>query len=360
MKDKLVIENNGLYKHDERPFVISGPCAAESEEQVVETAKQLAEFGIKIFRAGIWKPRTRPGMFEGMGSVALPWLQKAKKETGLLTATEVANVWHVKEAIKYEVDILWIGARTTANPFAVQEIADALRGYDIPVFVKNPVNPDIELWIGALQRLNSVGIKKLAAIHRGFSQYGESPYRNLPQWDIPIELKRRIPDLPIVTDPSHICGNRELLFQVSQSAMDLDFDGLFIESHRDPSVALSDKEQQVTPKQLEELLSRLILRNPDVKSSKQMEGLDGLRRQIDQWDDELLRVLKSRMAISTQIGAYKKQENITILQTARWSEILEDKLKKARGMGLSDNFIAQIFKNIHQESIAFQNKVMND
>jgi chorismate mutase len=359
MKDKLNIKNNGLHNHDNRPLLISGPCAAETEEQVVETSRMLSSLGVSIYRAGIWKPRTRPDTFEGMGSVALPWLQTAKKETGMLTATEVANVWHVKEALKYDVDILWIGARTTTNPFAVQEIADALRGYDMPVFVKNPINPDIELWIGALERLNKAGISKLLAIHRGFSHYGESPYRNLPQWEIPIELKRRIPDLPIITDPSHICGSKELLFDVSQTAMDLDFDGLFIESHYRPAQALSDKEQQLTPKELEELLSRLIMRNPDVNSSLQLEGLNGLRRQIDQWDDELLRVLRSRMAISRQIGHYKKQENITILQTARWSEVLEDKLKKARKLGLSDRFVAQVFKQIHQESIDFQKRVMH-
>lgn len=359
MSDELNIDNSGLCCHKERPLLISGPCSAESEFQVVETARQLKAIGIDIFRAGIWKPRTRPDTFEGMGSIALPWLKKAREETGVLTATEVANVWHVKEAIKYGVDILWIGARTTANPFAVQEIADSLRGYDMPVFVKNPINPDIELWIGALQRLNKVGIKNLVAIHRGFSNYGENPYRNPPQWEIPIELKRRIPEIPIITDPSHICGSKELLFKVSQTAMDLDFDGLFIESHINPDKALSDKEQQLKPGQLKEILEKLILRNHDVKSARQLEGLEGLRRQIDQWDEELLRVLRSRMAISEAIGAYKKKESITILQTNRWSEILEDRLKQAKALGLSDQFIIQIFKQVHQESINFQNRVMN-
>ncbi len=359
MSDNLILDKEGIYCRQNSPLIISGPCSAESEEQVVETAHQLSKLGIKIYRAGIWKPRTRPDTFDGMGSVALPWLKKVKEETGMLVATEVANMWHVKEAFKYGIDILWIGARTTANPFAVQEIADAIRGYDIPVFVKNPVNPDIELWIGALERVNNAGITKLVAVHRGFGYYGESPYRNVPQWEIPIELKRRFPDLPIITDPSHICGNRNLLFSVSQTAMDLDFDGLFIESHRDPDAALSDKDQQVTPQQLSDLLEGLIHRNHDVRSAGQLESLEGLRRQIDQWDDELLRILRSRMYISEQIGDYKKQENITILQTNRWSEILEDRLIKARKAGLSDQFIVQIFKQIHQESIRFQNNVMN-
>lgn len=359
MSDELIVDNADLCCHKERPLLVSGPCSAESEEQVIETARALAKTGINIFRAGIWKPRTRPDQFEGMGSVALPWLKRVKEETGMMTATEVANVWHVKEAITHGVDILWIGARTTANPFAVQEIADALRGYNIPVFVKNPINPDIELWIGALQRLNKVGIKSLVAVHRGFSYYGDTSYRNPPQWEIPIELKRRIPEIPIITDPSHICGSRDLLFEVSQTAMDLDFDGLFIESHISPDKALSDKEQQLTPSDLQKLLDRLILRNPDVKSAKQLEGLKGLRRQIDQWDEELLRVLRSRMAISEQIGSYKKKENITILQTNRWSEILEDRLNKAKDLGLSEEFVIKVFKQIHQESINFQNKVMN-
>ncbi len=359
MSDELIINKEELCCHSERPLLISGPCSAESEKQVVETAKALAGLGVNIFRAGIWKPRTRPGTFEGMGSVALPWLRRAKEETGMLVATEVANVWHVKEAINHGIDIIWIGARTTANPFAVQEIADALRGYDIPVFVKNPINPDIELWIGALQRLNKVGIEKLYAVHRGFSYYGESSYRNPPQWEIPIELKRRIPDVPIVTDPSHICGSKDLLFSVSQTAMDLDFDGLFIESHINPEEALSDKEQQLTPDELSVLLDRLILRNHDVESAKQLENLEGLRRQIDQWDEELLRIIRSRMAISEQIGEYKKKEGITILQTNRWSSILEDRLLKAREMGMSDQFIIKVFKQIHQESINFQNRVMN-
>jgi len=359
MEDRLEIKKNSLFGKKNKPAIISGPCSAESEEQVIRTARQLAENGIKVFRAGIWKPRTRPDTFEGLGSIALPWIKNVKKETGMLTAIEVANTWHIKEALKYDVDILWIGARTSANPFAVQELADGLRGLDIPVLVKNPVNPDIELWIGALERMNKAGIKKLAAIHRGFSYYGHSPYRNIPQWEIPIELKRRLPDLPILTDPSHICGNRNLLFSISQTAMDLDFDGLFIETHYKPDSALSDKDQQITPGELTTLLDGLIHRKSEINNTRQLEGLTEFRRQIDQWDSELIRVLRNRMSISEEIGKYKKRENITILQTGRWSEILEDRLEKARKMGMSDQFIIQIFKQIHQESISFQNKVMN-
>jgi chorismate mutase len=359
MSEKLKLIRPVLSKSTERPLVISGPCSAESVEQVLATARELAKMGIGVFRAGIWKPRTRPNSFEGMGSAALPWLQKVKAETGMLIATEVANVWHVKECLHHGIDVLWIGARTSANPFTMQEIADSLRGLDIIVFVKNPVNPDIELWIGAFERLNKAGITKLAAIHRGFSVYGQSDFRNPPQWEIPIELKRRIPDLPIITDPSHICGKRELLFGVAQKAMDLDFDGLFIESHISPEVALSDKEQQITPAELKNLLCRLIVRNPDPKGAEQIENLEGLRRQIDQWDDELLRTLGNRMKISEKIGSYKKEQNITILQPNRWNEILEDRLAKGLKLGLSEEFIIKLFKDIHQESINFQTKVMN-
>lgn len=359
MKDSLKLNEKCMFRKNGHPVIISGPCSAESEEQVMDTARQLKQLGVGFFRAGIWKPRTRPDTFEGLGSVALPWLQRVKEETGMMTAVEVANMWHIKEALRHKIDILWIGARTTANPFAVQEIADSLRGLDITVFVKNPVNPDLELWIGALERINNSGIRKLVAVHRGFSHYGDSPYRNIPQWEIPIELKRRFPNLPIITDPSHICGNRELLFPVSQTAMDLDFDGLFIESHRSPDDALSDSMQQITPERLGELLAGLIYRNPDVRTASQAEGLESFRRQIDQWDDELLRVLRNRMSISEKIGEYKKRENITILQTNRWSEILDDRMSKGRALGLTDQFITQLFKHIHQESINFQNKVMN-
>jgi chorismate mutase len=359
MSEKLKLIRPDLSKSNNRPLVISGPCSAESEEQVLATAYELSKIGIGVFRAGIWKPRTRPDSFEGMGSQALPWLQKVKKETGMLTATEVANVWHVKECLRHGIDVLWIGARTSANPFTMQEIADSLRGLDIIVFVKNPVNPDIELWIGAFERLNKAGITKLVAVHRGFSVYGHNDFRNPPQWEIPIELKSRIPDLPVITDPSHICGNKELLFSIAQKAMDLNFDGLFIESHIKPEEALSDKEQQITPAELKKLLSRLIVRNPDPKGAEQIENLEGLRRQIDQWDDELLRTLGNRMKISEKIGKYKKEQNITILQPNRWNELLEDRLAKGLKLGLSEEFIIRLFKDIHQESINFQTRVMN-
>ncbi len=342
-----------------RPLAIAGPCSAETEEQVMQTAGQLKEMGIKIFRAGLWKPRTRPNAFEGVGKLGLPWLKRVKEEFGLLTTTEVANVKHVYAALKAGIDILWIGARTTANPFAVQEIAESLKGVDIPVMVKNPVNPDTELWIGALERLNNAGIIKLAAVHRGFSIYSQTFYRNHPQWQIPIELKRRIPRLPIITDPSHICGNRDLLFEISQKAMDLNFDGLFIETHINPDKAWSDAQQQITPKKLKELLGNLILRKADVENAVLMTTLEELRHDIDKYDDRLVKLLEDRMAVSRKIGAYKKKNNITILQTSRWDEILRKRIEEAGKLGLSEEFIVKVFRAIHQESINHQTKVMN-
>ncbi len=344
---------------NQKPLILAGPCSAESETQVMETAKQLKQYGIKIFRAGIWKPRTRPNAFEGVGRKGLPWLKKVKEELGMLTAIEVANVKHVYEALKTGIDILWIGARTSANPFAVQEIADALKDVDIPVMVKNPVNPDAELWIGALERLNNAGIKKLAAIHRGFSTYSKSFYRNHPQWQIPIELKRRIPRLPIITDPSHICGNRDLLFEISQKAMDLDFDGLMIETHINPDKAWSDAHQQITPKTLNELLNDLILRKADVENTVLMTTLEEIRHEIDKYDDKLVDILEHRMRLAEKIGEYKKKNNITILQTSRWDEILRRRIEDADRKGLSEEFIIKIFRAIHQESINHQTKVMN-
>ncbi len=342
-----------------RPIIVSGPCSAESEYQVVETAKQLEKLNVHIYRAGIWKPRTRPDTFEGMGSVALPWLQSVKKETRLLVATEVANSWHVREALKYGVDFLWIGARTTANPFAVQEVADALRGLDIPVFVKNPINPDIELWIGAMERINNAGIKKIIAVHRGFSSFMNSNFRNPPQWEIPIELKRRIPEIPILTDPSHICGSKEFLFEISQRAMDLNFDGLFIESHIHPEKALSDRDQQITPEELGDLLNRIVFRSMNITDEELKNNLAKLRVQIDQLDDNLLDIFEKRMNISEIIGKYKKENKITIFQPGRWKEIYEKRLKDGKQKGLSSEFITRVFKAIHQESINRQNRVMN-
>ena len=302
-----------------RPIVIAGPCSAETEEQVLTTAKQLAANGIRIFRAGIWKPRTKPGGFEGVGSDGLPWLRRVKQETGMYTATEVATAKHVYEALKYGVDILWIGARTTANPFAVQEIADALKGVDVPILIKNPVNPDLELWIGAIERIYNTGLHRIAAIHRGFSSYEKKLYRNQPQWHIPIELHRRFPDLPLFCDPSHIGGKRELIAPLSQQAMDMQYNGLIIESHCEPDKALSDKEQQITPDSLDLILRRLVIR--EMKQST--EDLVDLRRQIDILDNDLLEVLVKRMRVSTEIGIYK-EHGIAVLQTNRFNEILEN------------------------------------
>ena len=342
----------------ERPFIIAGPCSAESEEQVMSTAKQIAGLGIRVFRAGIWKPRTRPNAFEGVGSKGLAWLKKVKEETGMLTAVEVANVKHVYEALKFGVDIFWIGARTTANPFAVQEIADTLQGVDIPVLVKNPVNPDIDLWIGAMERLNQAGIKKLAAIHRGFSTFEKSGFRNNPQWQIPIEIKRRIPELPIITDPSHICGNREGLFEVSQEAMDLNFEGLMIESHIDPDNALSDPQQQVTPEELKKLLDKLVIRDPHIENGILLT-IGELRAQIDGLDDKIIDIFEKRMLVSEEIGRYKKEHNISIFQSQRWDSILNKRLQMGADKGLSSDFIQTVFTAIHEESISHQNKIMN-
>ena len=341
-----------------RPLIIAGPCSAESEEQVMLTAHALKEKGVGIFRAGIWKPRTRPNAFEGVGSEGLKWMRRVKEETGMLTATEVANVKHVYEALKNGIDIIWIGARTSANPFAVQDIADALQGVDIPVLVKNPVNPDVELWIGALERINNAGITKLAAIHRGFSTYDKTLFRNDPQWQIPIELRRRVPDLPIINDPSHICGNRHLLYDVSQKAMDLNFDGLIIESHINPDKALSDAKQQITPDVLEELIDKLILRQSGEGLEVEL-NLAELREQVDKLDDKLINLFDKRMKVVEEIGRHKKENNLTILQTQRWDDILKKRLNLGTKKGLSEEFISRVFRSIHQESINHQTVVMN-
>ena len=340
----------------QRPIVIAGPCSAESEEQVLETAKNLASKGIKIFRAGIWKPRTKPGGFEGIGVIGLPWLKKVKEETGMYVATEVANKDHVFEALKAGVDILWIGARTTVNPFAVQEIADALRGVDIPVLVKNPVNPDLELWIGAFQRLYGAGIKRLGAIHRGFSSYDKKIYRNLPLWHIPIELRRRMPNLPIFCDPSHIGGKRELIAPLCQQAMDLSLDGLMIESHCNPDAAWSDAAQQITPDVLDYVLNLLVIR----ESTQTTENLSALRRQIDGIDEQVLELLAKRMRISKEIGVYKKEHNMHIMQSPRDSEILENRSDMGQQMDLNTDFIKKILSLIHEESVRQQMIIMNE
>ena len=338
-----------------RPLVIAGPCSAESEEQVLTTARKLAESGIKIFRAGIWKPRTKPGGFEGHGELALPWMQRVKEETGMLTATEVATPHHVELALKYGIDILWVGARTTVNPFAVQELADALRGVNVPVMVKNPVNPDLELWIGALERINGAGISQLAAIHRGFSSYDKKIYRNLPMWQVAIELKRRVPNLPIICDPSHMGGRRDLIAPLCQQAMDLGYEGLMIESHCNPDQAWSDASQQLTPEILEYILNLLVIREQIVTT----ENITALRRQIDEIDNALIELLAKRMRISREIGQYKKEHAMTIVQTSRYTEILDKRGAQGTLCGIDANCTRQIFEAIHQESVRQQVEIIN-
>mgnify|MGYP000967860091 CR=1 FL=1 len=334
---------------EKRPQIIAGPCSAETEEQVMTTAKQLADKGIKIFRAGIWKPRTKPGGFEGVGIDGLSWLKKVKKETGMYVATEVATAKHVYECLKAGIDVLWIGARTTANPFAVQEIADALKGVDIPVLVKNPVNPDLELWIGAMERINNSGLKRLGAIHRGFSSYDKKIYRNLPQWHIPIELRRRI------CDPSHIGGKRELIAPLCQQAMDLGFNGLIVETHCNPDCAWSDAPQQVTPDVLDYILNLLVIR----KETQSTENLNELRKQIDECDNNLIQELAKRMRIAREIGTYKKEHNMTILQTGRYNEILEKRGSQGALCGMDAKFIKTVFEAIHEESVRQQMEIIN-
>jgi 3-deoxy-7-phosphoheptulonate synthase len=362
MESKLKIEplkNWEIFK--QRPLLISGPCSAETEEQVMETARQLAATNkVDIFRAGIWKPRTRPNSFEGVGSDGLKWLKLVKQEFNLPTATEVATEKHVYEALKYGIDVLWIGARTTVNPFAMQEIADALKGVDVMVFVKNPINPELELWIGAIERIYKAGIKRLGAIHRGFSSYEKTAFRNQPKWQIPIDLRQRMPDVPLICDPSHIGGNRAYLLDISQEAMDLNYDGLMIESHIDPDNAWSDKKQQLTPGKLAELIDQLVLRSVASTDSGFISTMDELRSQIDIFDDQLLDILERRMQIAETIGKYKREHNITILQSNRWQEIVNKAIRKANTKGLSAEFISTILKAIHQESITHQMKVMNE
>src|SRR5687767_3030534 len=343
-----------------RPLIISGPCSAETENQVIQTAERLAATGkVDMLRAGIWKPRTKPGMFEGIGAKGLPWMQQAKKLTGLPTTVEVATGKQVHDALTFDVDVLWIGARTTVNPFSVQEVADALRGVDIPVLIKNPINPDLELWTGAVERVAKAGIKQLGLIHRGFSSYGNTEYRNAPMWHLAIEMKRRNPDMLLINDPSHICGRRDILQDVAQHAIDLDFDGLMIESHIDPDNAWSDAKQQVTPEKLAEMLESILWRKEEVASDEFHAALEKLRQQINHLDDELMQILSQRMRIAEKIGEYKKNNNITILQTNRWNEILERAFKKGEKLNLSKEFITKYLDAVHMESINHQNKIMN-
>lgn len=339
-----------------RPILIAGPCSAETEEQTLQTARRLAANGVQIFRAGIWKPRTKPGGFEGVGTDGLRWLRKVKEETGMYVATEVATARHAYEALKYGVDVLWLGARTTANPFAVQEIADALNGTEIPVMIKNPVNPDLELWIGAIERIYNAGLHCIAAVHRGFSSYDKKIYRNQPQWHIPIELHRRYPNLTLFCDPSHIGGKRELIAPIAQQAMDLNFDGLLVESHCTPDTAWSDSAQQVSPEVLDLIVRKLVLR--DMKQTT--EDLVDLRREIDTLDNELLSILSKRMRVSTQIGIYKKEHNISVLQTGRYNEILEKRIENGEKLGMSREFMRTILEAIHEESVRVQMDVMHE
>lgn len=343
-----------------RPSVIAGPCSAESEEQVMNTAAQLKEVGINVFRAGIWKPRTHPGCFEGVGAPGLKWMQRAKRELGLKIATEVASEKHVFECLKYGVDLVWLGARTTANPFLVQEIADALKDTDIPVLVKNPVNPDLDLWIGALERLNRAGITKLGVIHRGFSTSDKIKYRNNPDWQIAIELRSRYPELPFFVDPSHMAGSRDYIREISQRSLDLGFEGLMIESHCDPSCALSDAKQQLTPDQLRDLLyNQITVRDADSDSQEWRDNIDQLRAKIDIIDENLLYTLASRMNISRQIGQYKKDNNIAIIQANRWDSVLEQVVAKGKEYDLPEKFLKTVFNAIHEASVEAQNQVIS-
>lgn len=352
---ELQLQSLNLPCDNERLIVMAGPCSAETEEQVMTTARQLAAKGCHMFRAGVWKPRTKPGGFEGNGETALPWLKSVKEETGMLVATEVATPGHVELALKYGIDILWVGARTTANPFAMQALADSLKGVDVPVFVKNPVNPDLELWIGAMERINQAGVRRLAAIHRGFSSYDKKIYRNLPMWQIPIELRRRIPQLPIICDPSHIGGSRELIAPLCQQAMDLGFDGLIVESHCSPDSAWSDARQQVTPDVLDYILSLLAIRDGKMTT----EGIVALRKQIDELDNQLMELLAKRMRVCREIGQYKKEHNMTVLQTGRYNEILDKRGAQGALCGMSPAFIKEVFESVHEESVRQQIEIIN-
>lgn len=342
----------------EHPFVIAGPCSAETEEQVLKIAHELKDSDVSVFRAGIWKPRTRPGGFEGVGEIGLKWLQKAKAETGLLMGTEVATAAHCKLALEHDIDVLWVGARTTANPFAVQEIADTLKGTDKIVLIKNPVNPDMALWLGGVERLYMAGIKNLGVIHRGFSTYQKTKYRNIPEWQIAIELQNKFPDLPLIIDPSHITGNREMILEVTQEALDLNYDGMIIETHIDPDNAWSDAAQQVTPTVLKQIFKDLKVRK--VSGDSDFENkMTKLRANIDVLDQNLLELLGKRMVVAEEIGQVKKDNNVAVLQNTRWNEIQDKVIAAGAKNGLSEEFIVKLFKGIHQESIEHQEKVIN-
>ena len=358
--DLIPLYDWGMFT-EPRPSVIAGPCSAETEEQVMETAKGLKDLGINVFRAGIWKPRTHPGSFEGIGTEGLGWLQKIKKEYGLKVSTEVASERHVYECIKFGVDLVWLGARTTANPFLVQEIADALKGTDIPVLVKNPVNPDLDLWIGALERLNRAGVKKLGVIHRGFSTFEKIKYRNDPQWQVAIELRSRYPELPFFVDPSHLGGSTDYIREISQRSLDLGFEGLMIESHCNPSCAWSDAKQQLTPPELSDLLyNQIVVRDADSDSPQWKENIDQLRAKIDVIDENLLYTLASRMKVSRQIGQYKKDNNVAILQASRWDAVLAKVVEKGKEYDLPEKFLTAVFNAIHEASVEAQNEIISN
>ena len=342
----------------DHPLVIAGPCSAETEEQVLKIAHQLKDTDVSYYRAGIWKPRTRPGNFEGVGLLGLKWLQKVKEETGMKTCTEVANRAHVELALEHDIDLLWIGARTSVSPFIMQEIADALAGTDKIVLVKNPINPDLSLWLGGIERLHTAGIKNLGAIHRGFSTYEKTKYRNIPEWQLAIEFKNRFPDLPLINDPSHITGKRDMIFDVSQTALDLNFDGLMIETHFDPDNAWSDAAQQVTPEKLVQIMRDLKIRKESDPEAEYNKDLSNLRAQIDVIDAQLIETLGKRMKISDGIGALKKEKNVAVLQSTRWNEILGAMILEGESKGLSEEFVLKMFKAIHQESINHQEKII--
>lgn len=349
-----------LNLQSKRPFVIAGPCSAESREQLMSCAKKLSENPkVDVFRAGIWKPRTRPDSFEGVGREGLMWLREVKRETGLPVSTEVANASHVNDALKFGVDMLWIGARTSANPFAMQEIADALRGVETPIFIKNPVSPDLNLWIGAIERVVKAGVPLVGAIHRGFSTYKNVKYRNMPMWQIALDLQVELPDVPLICDPSHMGGSRDYIQELAQRSADLNYNGLMIETHVDPGSALSDREQQVTPEELDRILSNLVTRTHDSHGDPRDFKLDDLRSQIDLFDIELMDILEKRMDVASSIGEYKRERNLTIFQSSRWEAIIEKACHSGEMRGLSCDFIKQLFKAIHQESINHQNRVMN-
>lgn len=348
-----------IFREDKWPVLIAGPCSAETEEQVIQTAEGLQGMNIDLFRAGIWKPRTRPNCFEGMGQIALPWMKRVKEQFGFKLTTEVANAQHVELCLEAGIDVLWIGARTTVNPFSVQEIASALEGVDIPVMIKNPISPDLALWIGAFERLHKSGIKKMAAIHRGFSAYGQKKYRNKPEWQIPLELRIHLPNLQIIVDPSHICGNRINLQHVAQKALDLNYDGIMMETHIDPENAWSDADQQVTPNNYQQIIEHLIHRNTNSRDADYQAQLNKLRDMIDEIDRDLIHVLNDRMEVAERIAQLKKDNNITIYQQERWTEVINNALQEGKKLGMNDHFINGILSAIHEESINLQDSVMN-